>query len=323
MINAISSILVCQHTIQGLETSLAASTMPVCALHLVQLSDSSPPGIDAFLHRLFSAAGNPELFGVVTVSRVQAPIIRPTLVDHSILNNTPWTLLLVIKGSEAHNLPSTITSSIKTHYSVVSGIPSKIITNYDTISDKLRNVEPPAPLLEIKLDSNGDVIPPSKSTCSLAPTREDGQDLSLSPALLDLAKRLNHDVKYDGPVSMLNLLHFHTDEGAVESYHEYGRRFVTVAAKRGGNAKLVGIVVSPLKDGLRDSRGNQGRKKQDWWNECTLVHYPSINHFIDMSVDDEYQFINKEYRLKAIKDTALICTIEIDLSKYRGGQAKL
>lgn len=167
------------------------------------------------------------------------------------------------------------------------------------------------------------MIPPSKPSSSLSPTREDGQDLSLSPALLGLAKRLNHEVKHHGPVSMLNLLHFHTHAGAVESYHEYGRRFANVAGKRGGNAKLVGVVISPLKEGQDDSRGRADRKKEDWWNECTLVHYPSINHFIDMSVDDEYQFINKEYRLKAIKDTALICTTEIDLKPYRGSQSKL
>lgn len=296
--------------------------MPVCALHLVQLQDASSEGVDAFLHRLLQAASNPANFGVVTVSRVQAPIIRPTLVDNQILNETPWTLLLVIGGAQAHALPSALTSAVKTHYSLISGIPSKIVSNYDAISDRLRNVQPRPPLLEIKLDDRGDVIPPTKSTSSLAPTRDDGQDLSLSPALLGLAKHLNHKVKHHGPVSMLNLLNFHTDPGAVESYHEYGRRFATVAGKRGGNAKLVGIVISPLQDHQIDSRGKHDRSKQDWWNECTLVHYPSINHFIDMSVDDEYQYINKEYRLKAIRDTALICTTEIDLKKYRT-QAKL
>lgn len=122
---------------------------------------------------------------------------------------------------------------------------------------------------------------------------------------------------------MLNLLHFHTDVRAVESYHEYGRRFASVAGKRGGNAKLVGVVISPLKEGQKDSRGRADTQKEDWWNECTLVHYPSINHFIDMSVDEEYQFINKEYRLKAIKDTALICTVEVDLTPYRTKGSKL
>jgi hypothetical protein len=42
-----------------------------------------------------------------------------------------------------------------------------------------------------------------------------------------------------------------------------------------------------------------------------------------MSVDEEYQFINKEYRLKAIKDTALICTVEVDLTPYRTKGSKL
>lgn len=297
--------------------------MPVCALHLVQLHDASSTGIDAFLGRLFDAATpNPKELSVVTVSLVRSPIIRPTLVDHNILNDTPWTLLLVLGGSSAAILPSALASSVKTHYSLISGIPSKNVSNYDSISDKLRNVQPRPPLLEIKLDDNGDVTIPDHKKSSAAPTREDGQDLSLSPALLNLAKHLNHEAHHHGPVSMLNLLHFHTHDGAVESYHEYGRRFATVAGKRGGNAKLVGIVIDPLKEPLKDSR--QDRKKDEWWNECTLVHYPSINHFIDMSVDDEYQFINKEYRLKAIKDTALICTTEIDLTKFRkGAQAKL
>jgi hypothetical protein len=301
--------------------------MPVCALHLVQLHDASSTGIDVFLRRLLDASTNPAEFGVVTVSQVRAPIIRPTLVDHAILNETPWTLLLVLNGSQAYTLPASLSASVKTHYSVVAGIPSKIVSNYDAISDRLSNVQPRAPLLEIKLDSQGDVIPPADSGASsqstATTTREDGQDLSLSPALLALAKHLNHQAAHHGPVSMLNLLHFHTDAHAVESYHEYGRRFATVAGKRGGNAKLVGIVINPLNHPHTDSRGNPHRNKSDWWNECTLVHYPSINHFIDMSVDDEYQYINKQYRLKAIKDTALIRTTEIDLKPYRTTQAKL
>lgn len=287
--------------------------MPVCALHLVQLKDASSRGIDAFLHSLFGAASKSHELSIVTISQVRSPIIRPTLVDHEILNETPWTLLLVLSGSSAHDLPWSPRSSVKTLYSLVSGIPSKIVNNYSSISDKLRNAQPRPPLLEIRLDYKGDVvIPPGQARVA---TREDGQDLSLSPALLGLAKHLKHTAKHQGPVSMLNLLHFHTHDGAVESYHEYGRRFVAVAGKRGGNAKLVGVIVDPLKEPLRDSRNDY--TKHQWWNECTLVHYPSIDHFIDMSLDDEYQFINREYRLKAIKDTALICTTELDLTKYR------
>lgn len=295
--------------------------MPVCALHLVQLLDASTGGIDAFLQTLFSAvssSGNGAEFGVLTVSKVQSPIIRPTLIDNNQLNDTPWTLLVVATGTSCHVFPSSLKSSIKAHYSVIAGIPNKIVSNYDKISEHFNSKSSSAPLLEIKLDDKGDVIPPPKKGSAAGTLRDDGQDLSLSPALLSLAKTLNHEVKHKGPVSMLNFLHFHEGQEAVESYHEYGRRFVNVAGKRGGNAKLVSVVVNPLKESLKDSRGERKEKGQ-WWNEATLVHYPSINHFIDMSVDDEYQFINKEYRLGAIKDTALICTTEIDLKSYRGG----
>lgn len=294
--------------------------MPVCALHLVRLNDASSSGIDSFLYRLFGGEPEDVNFGIVTVSRVQSPIIRPTRIDTTLLNATPRTLLLVASGSSAHVLPTHLEHDVRAHYSVVAGIPSKIVTNYHTISAKLRDVQPPPPLLEVQLDHNNDVVPPPSFSRD---TRSDGQDLSLSPALLDLARHLNHNVKHHGAVSMLNLLHFHTAPGAVESYHEYGRRFATVAGKRGGNAKLVGVVISPLSQGLADSRGQPQRSKDDWWNECTLVHYPSINHFIDMSIDPEYQHINQHYRLSAIKDTALICTTEIDLAPFRSPGYKL
>ncbi len=76
--------------------------MPVCALHLVQLLDASTGGIDAFLQTLFSAvssSGTGAEFGVLTVSKVQSPIIRPTLIDNNQLNDTPWTLLVVATGT--------------------------------------------------------------------------------------------------------------------------------------------------------------------------------------------------------------------------------
>ncbi len=94
---------------------------------------------------------------------------------------------------------------------------------------------------------------------------------------------------------MLNFLHFHEGQEAVESYHEYGRRFVNVAGKRGGNAKLVSVVVNPLKESLKDSRG-KGRRRGSGGTRLRWFIIRASNHFIDMSVDDEYQFINKEYR---------------------------
>lgn len=72
--------------------------------------------------------------------------------------------------------------------------------------------------------------------------------------------------------------------------------FVPVASKRGGNAKLVGNVVKPAADNA-DSRGDISRPETDWWNEISIVHYPSIQHFCDMLAGDDYQAINEQYRL--------------------------
>jgi hypothetical protein len=58
----------------------------------------------------------------------------------------------------------------------------------------------------------------------------------------------------------------------------------------------VGNVVKPP-SGVIDSRGEASRPEKDWWNEISIVHYPSIKHFCDMLAGDDYQEINAKYRL--------------------------
>ena len=95
---------------------------------------------------------------------------------------------------------------------------------------------------------------------------------------------------------MLNLLHFNQPNGK-KSYYEYGQAFIPVAGKRGGSAKLVGNVVNPGGEQRDGSRGPRGSAPDDWWNEISIVHYPSISHFCDMLAGDDYQAINEKYRL--------------------------
>lgn len=71
-----------------------------------------------------------------------------------------------------------------------------------------------------------------------------------------------------------------------------------MAGKRGGNAKIVGNVVKPPASGSSDSRDFANRPETDWWNEISIVHYPSIRHFCDMLAGEDYQEINAKYRLK-------------------------
>ena len=98
------------------------------------------------------------------------------------------------------------------------------------------------------------------------------------------------------------------------AYAAYGRAFVDVAGRRGGDAKLVGNVVLDLDAGAgKDGDSSMGRSGGEWWNEFSLVHYPSLLAFCDMLAGEDYQEINRRYRLNALRDTVLICTKEIDI----------
>ncbi|KAL9083701.1 MAG: hypothetical protein Q9165_008429 [Trypethelium subeluteriae] len=139
------------------------------------------------------------------------------------------------------------------------------------------------------------------------------QNLELSPDLMRLMAEL--EAVYTGPVTQLNLLQFRKDGagGGKESYAAYGRGFVEVAGRRGGDAKIVGNVV----------RGAGGEEEEEGWDEISLVHYASIRHFCDMLAGADYQEINAKYRLGALKDTVLMCTTEFDLQDAGMGASKL
>lgn len=286
--------------------------MPLCTIHLVQLS--SETSVNQFLHGLTSSlAGGIQL---VTASKVREPLIRATRLDNVLLNATPWDLLLLFSGAGSAKLPDKAAGSVQSHYLLYAGIPGKVIDNYAKISSELNNKT--RPKLLVLQDSDGQPVHKSDTSPDLASST---QNLELSQSLLDFASRLKQS--YTGPVSMLNLLQFRTDPGAAESYHKYGQGFATVAGRRGANAKVVGLVVKPKDAPTEDSRGSMSRKDTDWWNECSLVHYPSIDHFADMAADPDYQSVNSQYRLKSLLDTALICTTEIDLAPYCASKSKL
>lgn len=137
----------------------------------------------------------------------------------------------------------------------------------------------------------------------------------------------------DKPVTMLNLLRFNS--GGKESYKQYGQAFVPVAKKRGGDAKLVGNVIHDKTNGIAGpGEEPKGSKEGEWWDEVSLVHYPSIRAFCDMLAGEDYQEVNKKYRLgvglrdrranrsmlissQALKDTMLLCTTEVGLDSRR------
>jgi len=66
----------------------------------------------------------------------------------------------------------------------------------------------------------------------------------------------------------------------------------------------------------------EGKEKGEW-DEIALAHYPSILHFADMLASEDYQEVNKKYRVGSLKDTCILCTSELDLPAWREGSSKL
>jgi hypothetical protein len=185
----------------------------------------------------------------------------------------------VTQEAALESLPPNLQPLVQQEYRLAVGIPSKLLSNYDDRDKPLKRAASSIPL-----------------TGFLANARQksSSKNLELSPDLLAFMDTLTRT--HDGPVTMLNLLHFHHPNGK-KSYYQYGQAFIPVAGKRGGNAKLVGNVIRPASAAQVDSRGSLDRPEADWWNEISLVHYPSIRHFCDMLAGEDYQAINEKYRL--------------------------
>ncbi|OJD18499.1 hypothetical protein AJ78_01488 [Emergomyces pasteurianus Ep9510] len=261
--------------------------MPLLTLHLLTLTSNTDP--KNFLTELKKSPG----VKVVVSSRPRHVIVRSNILDGNPLQSTKWDLLVLLQSPE-NSIPAPLRAShIRSEYTVNVGIPSKLISTF--------------PSRDIKLKRDADSVPLT-GALDAARGKPSSQNLELSP---DLLKFMDELLKiHDRPVTMLNLLHFHP--GGKPEYFKYGQGFVKVASKIGGDAKLVGNVVKPAA-GQRDSRGDPERPEGDWWNEISIVHYPSIRHFCDMLASEEYQEINAKHRLNALRDTFLLCTTEFDV----------
>ncbi|GFF49336.1 hypothetical protein IFM61606_01822 [Aspergillus udagawae] len=269
--------------------------MPGLTLHLLALAPSTTA--ESFLRQLRQSSA----VKVILASRPRHIVIPPTLIDSNLLTTTKWDLLVLLqpasvtKEAALESLPPNLQPLVQQEYRLAVGIPSKLLSNYDDRDKSLKRSASSIPL-----------------TGSLANARQksSSKNLELSPDLLAFMDTLTRT--HDGPVTMLNLLHFHHPSGK-KSYYQYGQAFIPVAGKRGGNAKLVGNVIRPASTVQVDSRGSEDRPETDWWNEISLVHYPSIRHFCDMLAGEDYQAINEKYRLSALRDTFLLCTTEFDV----------
>ncbi|TVY23146.1 hypothetical protein LHYA1_G007887 [Lachnellula hyalina] len=136
------------------------------------------------------------------------------------------------------------------------------------------------------------------TTPLLTPT---SQDLTLSGPLRSW---ITSSSAPTGAVSMLNLLSFLP--GKKDQYLKYGAEFAaSIGSRRGGTAKIVGSVIG------------EGELKE--WDEIALAHYPSLAHFADMLTGEDYQEVNRKYRVGSLRDTCILCTSELELDAGGGG----
>lgn len=151
---------------------------------------------------------------------------------------------------------------------------------------------------------------------------KEGQNLELTQELRDwcLSYWRHQGVKGKGAVSMLNLLAFaHPQDKAHESYNSYGKAFAeSIGSRRGGLAKIVGKVVPPPPGG-----SNAADPLNGGWEEIALAHYPSLEHFCDMAGSQDYQEVNRRFRMPALRDTCILMCSEIEEGVASGDRREM
>ncbi|KAI1335121.1 hypothetical protein F5Y15DRAFT_256927 [Xylariaceae sp. FL0016] len=261
--------------------------MVLCSIHLISLTPHT--SVSAFLSSLRGAG-----ITAIAQARVLRWMILPSQISagHLLARNIRWDLLLILDSDSL--IPASLRdSAIAAQWSAQVGTSSKMLAGYRDLNAALLDPADPGSVPQARLDLQA------------ARKADSSQNLELTPEMAqfiaDLTERLQK------PVSMLNLLAF--APGKKESYVRYGQEFSRrVGSRHGGHVKIVGRVT-----GSGPGRGVQGEGMgAEGWDEIAFVHYPSIAHFASMAGDKDYQDVNQKYRLPALKDTFIICTMEVD-----------
>ncbi|KAI0127053.1 hypothetical protein BJ170DRAFT_427164 [Xylariales sp. AK1849] len=263
--------------------------MVVCNLHLVALSKGV--SVPSFLSKLHQNGVKP-----MVQARILRWMILPTQLSsgHLLGRNMHWDLLLTTDAATA--IPSAVQPDIEATWTASCGVSARTLSEYATLNAELLN-PPPGSVPHVAL--------PAVSTSS------NSQHLEFSPELSEWITGLPPPLQ-NHPVSMLNLLAF--KEGRKGQYVKYGTEFSSrVGASYGGKVKIAARVV--------DGEGQQA--KADEWEEIAFVHYPSVKHFAGMASSQEYQEVNRRYRLGALRDTFIMCVVEVDdRGELLGGRAE-
>ncbi|SPO04629.1 uncharacterized protein DNG_07314 [Cephalotrichum gorgonifer] len=248
--------------------------MVLCTLHMVALKQGAT--VPDFLTNLRKHNVEP-----IVKARVLRWMILPTTrsAGHLLGRNKRWDLLIGLGPDDT--IPEDVAAgSIDAIWTVSFGVSSKVLSGYNDLNSKLSS----SPVAPIPLPQTG---------------RESSQNLEASSELISWISDLpEHTQRH--PISMLNLLSF--NPGKKPQYQAYGREFSQrVGSAFGGHVKIAARVAE-----------GEGRAREEGWDEIAFVHYPTLSHFAGMSASKEYQDVNREYRLGALKDTFILCVVEVD-----------
>lgn len=240
----------------------------------------------------------------VIVAKVHRWVIIPSFLSLELLRSK-WDVVLLLEGP--FGLASTVQELVEEDWKVEVGVPSRILKDFAQRNQALLYPTPGS-------------VPPLTGALEKrhSPAPSSAQDLELSDELLEWINKFKA-AEGAGAVTMLNILAF--KEGMKSEYLKYGQAFSeSVGVKRGGNAKLVGNILSPSHYTSRTASVD-GQEKQ--WDEFAMAHYPTISHFADMIASKDYQEVNHKHRLPSLKDTLIICATDLELPSVQERAAKL
>lgn len=300
--------------------------MPLCTLHLLSLTDPSHlSNLLAHIHTT-TTASPPSENPIVTLAQPLHWIIAPTTLDADSLLTPEWHFLVILRSTSpaAEKLMTSIMNAdtntagfqVAGHYELAVGIPSRLIDTYHHnsrgIKTPLPTITSPTAMINPNLSTTADSSS-TRSPASEARSQPLSQDFTPTPDLTAYIASQPHR----GPISMLNLLCF--APGKKESYLAYSAQFTSVqGAKRGARPKIVASVIAPARSRVTARGADRDREETgEKWDEIALVEYPSLELFAGMLADEEYQAGNRALREPALRDTGILCVVELELGAQK------
>jgi len=258
-------------------SSLAADT-GLSTIHLLSLSTPLP----IFLISVAALQPQP-----LTVAKVAAWVHPPEIVSvGSLVVGKSWDVLLVLRGDG--DVPEPLKASVKASWSITAKVSLQTIVKYREMNKTMLHPKP----------ENIPELHPHAAGGNTTPSKDQSEPLAfqVSPEL-DAWFRSFATTNGAGPVSMFNLLSYLDKEKYMGYIKAFGE---SLTPHYGGSPKIIGEVVTSSGEGKV-------------WDDVAIVQYPSVTHFADLLASEEYAAIDRKHKVGALKDTGILCIVELDL----------